>query len=88
MPGIRDQLIYDFDLKLPRLLYQAGLLICDNVKSIILFSETQIVLDCGKEYVSIEGEDIVIWEIEDERVQIEGEISQIHFFKGKDKTES
>lgn len=77
---IKSELKSDFSINLPRVLISGNVGIIDNVKGIVFVSESSIVVFNGKRYTSVSGNNLIINEIEDERVQISGDIRAIEFF--------
>ncbi|MDD4565825.1 MAG: YabP/YqfC family sporulation protein [Eubacteriales bacterium] len=78
--GIKDELLFDFSIKMPRLLISGKTGILDNVKKIVLVSENNIVVDHGKRYSSVNGTDLCVKSIEEERIIITGEIYSVEFY--------
>ncbi|MGN0711005.1 MAG: YabP/YqfC family sporulation protein [Anaerovoracaceae bacterium] len=77
---IKSELKSDFSINLPRVLISGNVGIIDNVKGIVFVSESSVVVFNGKRYTSVSGNNLIINEIEDERVQISGDIRAIEFF--------
>lgn len=77
---IKSELKSDFNINLPRVLISGNVGIIDNVKAIVFVSESSIVVSNGKRYTSVSGSELIIKEIEDERVQVSGDIRAIEFF--------
>lgn len=77
---IKSELKSDFSINLPRVLISGNVGIIDNVKGIVFVSESSIVVFNGKRYTSVSGNNLIINEIEDERVQVSGDIRAIEFF--------
>ncbi|MBN7772699.1 YabP/YqfC family sporulation protein [Clostridium aminobutyricum] len=77
---IKNELIYDFSLNLPRVLVSGKTGILDNVKRIVMVSEKTIIIDNGQRFTALNGEGLTINRIEDERMLIVGEIKSIEFF--------
>lgn len=80
MGAILDEMIFDFNVNLPRILYGGNTVIIDNVKQIILLSDSELTVYCGQRFVSVNGNGLKIQEIEEERVQVAGEVEKIQFF--------
>lgn len=78
---IKEELLFDFALNLPRILMSGELLVLDHVKRLVLLSEKQILVHNGKKYTSVEGENLSIKELRDERMLIVGEVEQLRFFE-------
>ena len=67
--SIKDELLFDFSIRMPRLLIGGKTGILDNVK-IVLISENNIVVDHGKRYSSVNGSGLCVKLIEEERIII------------------
>lgn len=80
MGAILDEIIFDFNVNLPRILCGGNTVIIDNVKQVILLSETELTVSCGQRFVSVNGSGLKIQEIEEERVQVSGAVEKIQFF--------
>ena len=80
MGAILDEMIFDFNVNLPRILCGGNTIIIDNVKQIILLSDTELTVSCGQRFVSVNGSRLRIQEIDEERVQVSGEVEKIQFF--------
>ena len=78
--GIKDELLFDFSIRMPRLLIGGKTGILDNVKKIVLISENNIVVDHGKRYSSVNGSGLCVKLIEEERIIITGEIYSVEFY--------
>lgn len=76
-------LLFDFSLNLPRIVVSSNLVIIDNVKSIISFSDTGMVADTGARFTAVNGEDITIRNLSDDRVVLIGKIISVEFFPNK-----
>lgn len=79
--SFKDELLFDFSINLPRVMVGGNICIIDNVKRLVVFSEKQIIVHNGKKYTSAEGKFLIIKELRDERMIVEGEIEQICFFE-------
>lgn len=78
--SFREELLYDFAVHVPRIMVIDGFAVIDNVKSIEMISEGQIVVKSGARYTAVSGKELSIKEIADERMLIEGEIEEIQFY--------
>lgn len=81
--SIKDEMIYDFDLRLPRILVSGKTAILDNVKKVVLISETSIIVDNGNRYTSLNGHDLIVNQLGEERMQVTGSIEMVEFYEGK-----
>jgi len=81
--SIKDELLFDFSMNMPRLLISGKTGIIDNVKKLVMISETNIIVDNGKRYTSINGDSLIVKELEEERMLITGEIKSIEFYIDK-----
>lgn len=77
---VKDELLFDFALNLPRVLVSGSTAVVDNVKKLVLLSESQIIVHNGKRYTSLMGSKLQIKELSDERMLITGEMEQIQFY--------
>ena len=78
--SIKDEMLFDFSINMPRLLVSGNTGIIDNVKKIILISETSIIVDNGKRYSAINGEALVVKQLEEERMIVTGNIKSVEFY--------
>lgn len=84
---VKEELLFDFAVNMPRALISGNLLVLDHVKRIVVFSETQIIVHNGKRYTSAEGRGLSIRELRDERMLITGEVEKLRFFETLHKSE-
>lgn len=78
---IKNELIFDFDMTMPRILIGGNTAVIDNVKKIVMLSDHSITVDNGKSFTTITGDRFVIQEIQNGRMLIEGEIAGVEFYK-------
>ena len=78
--AIKDELLFDFALNMPRVLLSGNTVILDNVKKIVLLSENQIIVHNGQRFTSVAGKGLVIRELKDERMLITGDMEQLQFY--------
>ena len=79
--SVKDELIFDFAVHMPRLMICGNMAVIDNVKRIVLFSEEQIIVHNGSCYTSASGRGMVIEELGEERMIIKGELEAVRFFQ-------
>ncbi len=79
--SVKDELMFDFSLNIPRLMVCGNMAVIDNVKRIVLFSDDQIIVHNGSCYTSASGRGIVIEELGEERMIIRGELEAVRFFE-------
>ena len=77
---IKDELLFDFAVNMPRVLVSGNTAILDNVKKLVLLSDSQIIVHNGKRYTSLIGKKLVIKELKDERMLITGDMEQVQFY--------
>lgn len=75
------EITYDFDLTGPKITATDKVAIIENVKKVILISDASVTVDTGRFYVSVKGRDFRISEIWEGRMELEGEIEEIEFYK-------
>ena len=78
---IKEEMMRDLDLRIPRVLVHGGRGILDNVKTVELLSEESIVVSCGKQNVSIRGDGLSVTYLEGERMVFEGKIEAVEFYE-------
>lgn len=78
--AIKDELLFDFAVNMPRVLLSGNTVILDNVKKIVLLSENQIIVHNGQRFTSVAGKGLVIRELKDERMLITGDMEQLQFY--------
>lgn len=79
--SIREELLFDFAVNMPRVLVTGRTTVLDNVKKVMLLTDTQIIVFNGRRYTSVSGHDFVITQLKDERMLVAGEVEEIRFFK-------
>ncbi len=78
--SIREELLFDFALNLPRVLVTGETTVLDNVKKVMLLTDSQIVVFNGRKYTSVKGHGFVITQLKEERMLVSGEVEEIRFF--------
>lgn len=79
--SVKDELLFDFSINMPRVLVSGNMAIVDYVKRIVMYSTDRIVLHNGKKYTWVDGRNLVIKELKNERVLIAGELEQVKFLE-------
>lgn len=80
--GMKDEMLFDFSLHMPRVLISGRNGVLDNVKRIVLVSDTSIVVDCGKKFAGVGGVGLTVDWLSEERMLISGEIRSVEFYGG------
>ena len=78
--AIKDELLFDFSIHLPRVLLSGNTVILDNVKKLVLLSSEQIIVYQGQRFTSVRGKGLKIKELKDERMLITGDLEQLQFY--------
>ena len=78
--AIKDELLFDFSIHLPRVLLSGNTVILDNVKKLVLLSSEQIIVYHGQRLTSVRGKGLKIKELKDERMLITGDLEQLQFY--------
>ncbi|MCQ4636318.1 YabP/YqfC family sporulation protein [Anaerovorax odorimutans] len=78
--AIKDELLFDFAINMPRVLVSGNTVILDNVKKLVLLSRDQIIVHNGQRFTSVVGKDLTIKELKDERMLITGDLEQLQFY--------
>ena len=81
--SIREELLFDFAVNMPRVLVTGNTTVLDNVKKVMLLTDEQIIVFNGQKYTSVSGHDFVITQLKDERMLVAGEVEEIRFFKAQ-----
>lgn len=79
--SIREELLFDFAVNMPRILVTGETTVLDNVKKVMMLTDTQIVVFNGQKYTSISGHGFVMTRLKEERMLVSGEVEEIRFFK-------
>lgn len=77
-----DDMVYDFDFTMPRIIATGRLVIFENMSEIVMISENVLTVSSGgrsKKYTTVSGEGFVIKEIGEGRLVIEGKIRSVEF---------
>lgn len=82
-----NEFTLDFDVTGPKITASATATIVENVRRVVLISDSSVTIDTGRFYVTIKGSRFVISEIWEGRMEIEGNIQGIEFYQtlGKNK---
>lgn len=83
--GIFDEMIYDFEMKRSRTLLSGNLAIIDNVNKLVMVSDESIVAGSGRDFTAVSGKGLVIKELSDKRMQIEGSIDKVEIYADREK---
>lgn len=79
--SVKDELLFDFSINMPRVIVSGNLIIVDYVKRIVMYSSERVILHNGKKYTWIDGKNLMIKELKNERVLIAGELEQVRFLE-------
>lgn len=82
-----NEFAFDFDITGPKISAGAGAAIIENIRKVVLISDTEVTVDTGRFFVTVRGSGLVIGEIWEGRMELEGKIRGIEFYKtlGKDQ---
>ena len=78
--SIKEELLFDFAINMPRVLVTGKTTVLDNVKKVVLLTDSQIVVFNGQRYTSVEGREFVITQLKEGRMLVSGEVEEIRFF--------
>lgn len=81
--NVNEELLYDFSIKMPRLLVSGQTGIIDNVKKIVFITENNVVVDHGTRFSAINGNGLRVKMLEEERMIVTGDILSVEFYSGK-----
>ena len=79
--SIKEELLFDFAVNMPRILVTGRTTVLDNVKKVMLLTDREITVFNGQRYTSLTGHGFVITQLKDERMLVAGEVEEIRFFK-------
>jgi hypothetical protein len=79
---VKEELLYDFSIKMPRLLVSGKTAILDHVRKIVYITDQSIVVDHGSRFSAVSGEHLRVMLIEEERLIVTGEILSVEFYSG------
>lgn len=79
--SIREDLLFDFAVNIPRVLVAGKTTVLDNVKKVMILTDRQIVVFNGQKYTAVKGHDFVMTMLKEERMLVSGEVEEIRFFK-------
>lgn len=80
-----NEFTHDFDITGPKITASARAAVIENVRQVILISDTSVTVDTGRFFVTVSGSGFVISEIWEGRMELEGKITGIEFYKASDK---
>lgn len=81
--NIKEEMAYDLDFTMPRVIVTQRLTILENITAIVMISEKALTVQSGRRYTTVVGENFVIKEIGEGRLIIEGNIRQVEFLQGQ-----
>ena len=77
---VKEDLLFDFAVSMPRILVAGKTTVLDNVKKVMMLTDRHIVVFNGQKYTSLSGREFVITRINDERMLVSGEVEEFRFF--------
>lgn len=77
---LKEEFLFDFSEKMPRILVSGNIAVIDSVKRTELVTGEQIITRSGGRHMAVSGVNLVIRELADERMMIEGRIDEIRFY--------
>ena len=83
--AIDSDLLLDFSINIPRIIISNKHAIIDNVKSIESFTDQGIVANTGKQFTVVNGENLILKNLNDGRIFLTGNINSVEFFYGQNK---
>lgn len=78
---VKNEMINDFGIKMPRVLISGTYAVVDSVKKIYVLSEDIVTLETPEGYISILGSGICVDTLCDERIELSGDISGVEFVR-------
>ena len=74
-----EEVSYDLDFRKVRVICEEGLVIMENVQSIVMLTDSAVTVHNGGWYVTVAGENFLIREICEGRLAIEGKVQKVEF---------
>jgi hypothetical protein len=81
--NVKEELLFDFSISMPRVLISGKTGILDNVKKIVFITENSVIADHGDRFSAVNGDGLRVKLIEEERMVVTGEIRSVEFYGGK-----
>lgn len=78
--SVREELLFDFAINMPRVLVSGETTVLDNVRKVMLLTDSEIVVFSGAKYTSLKGHGFVITQLKEGRMLVSGEVEEIRFF--------
>ncbi len=78
--SIKEELLFDFAVNMPRILVTGRTSVLDNVKKVMVLTDKEVVVFNGRSYTSLKGHDFIVTRLKDERMLVAGEVEEIRFF--------
>jgi sporulation protein YqfC len=85
---LKEDLMFDFALNMPRALVSGNTVVLDNVKRLLLMTDESIVVDNGRRYTSLKGTSLEVRMLKEERMWVCGDIEEIRFFRSLQEGEA
>ncbi|MGN0657988.1 MAG: YabP/YqfC family sporulation protein, partial [Emergencia sp.] len=76
-----NEFTYDFDITGPKITASGRAAVIENVRQVLLISDSSVTVDTGRFFVTVSGSGFVISEIWEGRMELEGNITGIEFYK-------
>lgn len=74
-----EEVSYDLDFRKVWVICEEGLVIIENVQSIVMLTDSTVTVHNGSRYVTVAGENFLIREICEGRLAIEGKVQKVEF---------
>ena len=74
-----EEVSYDLDFRKVRVICEEGLVIMENVQSIVMLTDSAVTVHNGSRYVTVSGENFLIREICEGRLAIGGKVQKVEF---------
>ena len=72
--SVREELLFDFAINMPRVLVSGETTVLDNVRKVMLLTDSEIVVFSGAKYTSLKGRGFVITQLKEGRMLVSGEM--------------
>lgn len=85
---MKNEFAFDFSLTGPKITAGETVAIIENITKVVLISDTLVTVDTGRFFVSVSGSRLVIGEIWEGRMELEGKIRGIEFYPALGKSKN
>lgn len=82
---IKEELLADFSLQKPRVLFTDRMAVVDHVEQLLLISPEGIAAACGRFCAEVQGQGLFVESLEDGRMEVRGSLQQVRIYPQQGK---